>query len=167
MGSPNSPRRTSLSLCKELANMRWSSTSTAPTLVGKQRARVEQLPQVWAALADGRIDVRRATVLVDTLAHRKHSAGGALPDDVVDHAAHQGLAWIAEGIGPTPLGDRVAGALIAADPDEADRRAAKRKTKQNVTTTSTGDGLATFRTDHLDTDKATQMQTVVNAMPPP
>ncbi|MEI4270342.1 DUF222 domain-containing protein [Klenkia sp. LSe6-5] len=148
----------------EVAVVLGIATSSAATLVGKQRALVDQLPQVWAALAEGRIDVRRATVLVDTLAHRKHSAGGALPDDVVDHAAHQGLAWIAEGIGPTPLADRVAGVLIAADPAEAERRAERRRAKQNTTTVGTGDGLATFRSDHLDADHAAQMQTVIDAM---
>ncbi|WP_243469921.1 HNH endonuclease signature motif containing protein [Klenkia marina] len=148
----------------EVACVLGISTSTATTLVGKQRALVEQLPQVWAALAEGRIDVRRATVLVDALAHRKQSAGGGLPDHVVDAIARRGLAWIGEGAGPTPLADRVAGALVAADPAEADRRAEQRRTKQNTTTTGTGDGLATFRSDHLDADQAAQMQTVVDAM---
>ena len=111
----------------EVAVVLGISTSSASSLVTRQRALVEQLPEVWAALADARIDVRRATVLVDALAHRKHSSGGGLPDDVVDDVAHRCLAWIGEGVGPTSLADRVNGALIAADPAEADRRAERRR----------------------------------------
>ena len=66
----------------------------------------------------------------------------ALDDEVVDAVAAQGLRWIGEGTGPTALADRVGGALIAADPAEAERRAERRKRKQNVSTTGCGDGLA-------------------------
>ncbi len=137
---------------------------SAAVLVDKSRVLVEQLPQVWAALADGVIDVRRCQVLVDALAHRKRSAGGGLDDDVVDDVARQGLRWIGEGIGPTPLADRIGGALIAADPEEAQRRAERRQRKQNVTTVGCGDGLAGLRTDLLDAADAAQMQAVVDAM---
>lgn len=148
----------------EVAVVLGIGTGTASVLVDKQRVLVEQLPQVWAALADGRVDVRRAQVLVDALAHRKRSAGGGLDDAVVDAVAAQGLRWIGEGIGPTPLADRVGGALIAADPAEADRRAERRKRKQNVSVTGCGDGLAGLRADLLDAADAAAMQSVVDAM---
>ncbi|MFC7575439.1 DUF222 domain-containing protein [Klenkia terrae] len=148
----------------EVAVVLGIGVSSAVSLVDKQRVLVEQLPQVWEALADGVIDVRRCQVLVDALAHRKQSAGGDLADDLVDDIARQGLRWIGEGIGPTPLADRIGGALIAADPAEADRRAERRKKKQNVTTVGCGDGLAGFRADLLDAADAAQMQAVVDAM---
>ncbi|WP_455428484.1 DUF222 domain-containing protein [Klenkia terrae] len=148
----------------EVAVVLGIGVSSAVSLVDKQRVLVEQLPQVWEALADGVIDVRRCQVLVDALAHRKQSFGGGLADDVVDDIARQGLRWIGEGIGPTPLADRIGGALIAADPAEADRRAERRKKKQNVTTVGCGDGLAGFRADLLDAADAAQMQAVVDAM---
>ncbi|MEI4279213.1 hypothetical protein [Klenkia terrae] len=148
----------------EVAVVLGIGVSSAVSLVDKQRVLVEQLPQVWEELADGVIDVRRCQVLVDDLAHRKQSFGGGLPDDLVDDIARRGLRWIGEGIGPTPLADRIGGALIAADPAEADRRAERRKKKQNVTTVGCGDGLAGFRADLLDAADAAQMQAVVDAM---
>ncbi|MCO7221495.1 HNH endonuclease signature motif containing protein [Klenkia sp. PcliD-1-E] len=148
----------------EVAVLLGIGTGTAVVLVDKQRALVEQLPQVWAALADGRIDVRRAQVLVDALAHRKRSVGGSLADAVVDAVAAQGLRWIGEGIGPSALTDRVGGALVAADPGEAQRRAERRKRKQNVTMTGCGDGLAGMRADLLDAEDAAAMMAVLDAM---
>jgi hypothetical protein len=161
---PATPERPDDWVADEVAVVLGIGVSSAVSLVDKQRVLREQLPQVWEALADGVTDVRRCQVLVDALAHRKQSAGGGLTDDVVDDIARQGLRWIGEGIGPTPLADRIGGALIAADPAEADRRAERRKKKQNVTTVGCGDGLAAFRTDLLDAADAAQMQAVVDAM---
>ncbi len=161
---PADPDRPDDWVSDEVAVVLGIGTGTAAVLVDKQRALVEQLPQVWAALADGCIDVRRAQVLVDTLAHRKRSAGGGLDDAVVDAVAAQGLRWIGEGIGPTPLADRIGGALIAADPAEAERRAERRKRKQNVSLTGCGDGLAGLRADLLDAEDAAAMMSVLDAM---
>lgn len=161
---PADPDRPDDWVSDEVAVVLGIGTGTAAVLVDKQRALVEQLPQVWAALADGCIDVRRAQVLVDTLAHRKRSAGGGLDDAVVDAVAAQGLRWIGEGIGPTPLADRIGGALIAADPAEAERRAERRKRKQNVSLTGCGDGLAVLRADLLDAEDAAAMMSVLDAM---
>ncbi|WP_455428483.1 HNH endonuclease signature motif containing protein [Klenkia terrae] len=148
----------------EVAVVLGISVGSASSLVAKQRALVEQLPQVWAAAADGVIDVRRCQVLVDTLADRKQSAGGGLADDLVDTIAAQGLGWIAEGIGPTPLADRIGGAVIAADPAEAARRAERRKRRQNVTTIGQGDGLASLRTDLADAADVAQEIEVIDAL---
>ncbi|WP_131801752.1 HNH endonuclease signature motif containing protein [Klenkia soli] len=148
----------------EVAVVLGISVGSASALVAKQRALFEQLPGVWVALADGRIDVRRAQVLVDGLADRKQSAGGGLPDDVVDAIAAQGLGWIGEGVGPTPLADRIAGAVIAADPAEADRRAERRKRRQNVTSLSQGDGLAGLRTDLADAADVADELEVIDAL---
>lgn len=161
---PADPDRPDDWVSDEVAVVLGIGTGTAAVLVDKQRALVEQLPQVWAALADGCIDVRRAQVLVDTLAHRKRSAGGGLDDAVVDAVAAQGLRWIGEGIGPTPLADRIGGALIAADPAEVERRAERRKRKQNVSLTGCGDGLAVLRADLLDAEDAAVMVSVLDAM---
>jgi hypothetical protein len=161
---PTDPDRPDDWVADEVAVVLGIGTGTASVLVDKQRALVEQLPEVWAALADGRVDVRRAQVLVDALAHRKRSAGGGLDDGVVDAVAAQGLRWIGEGIGPTPLADRVGGALLAADPAEADRRAERRKRKQNVCATGCGDGLAGLRADLLDAADAAAMIAVLDAM---
>ncbi|WP_162245205.1 HNH endonuclease signature motif containing protein [Geodermatophilus sp. Leaf369] len=161
---PADPDRPDDWVADEVAVVLGIGIGSASVLVDRQRVLVEQLPRVWGALADGEIDVRRCQVLVDALAHRKQSAGGGLPDDVVDAVAAQGLAWIGEGVGPTPLADRVGGALIAADPAEADRRAERRRRKQNVTTVGAGDGLAGLRADLLDAADAAAMQGVVDAL---
>ncbi|QNG35219.1 DUF222 domain-containing protein [Geodermatophilaceae bacterium NBWT11] len=161
---PADPDRPDDWVADEVAVVLGIGIGSASVLVDKQRVLVEELPRVWGALADGEIDVRRCQVLVDALAHRKQSAGGGLPDDVVDAVAAQGLAWIGEGVGPTPLADRVGGALIAADPAEADRRAERRRRKQNVTTVGAGDGLAGLRADLLDAADAAAMQGVVDAL---
>ncbi|SDP59016.1 protein of unknown function [Klenkia soli] len=161
---PADPDRPDDWVADEVAVVLGISVGSASTLVAKQRALFEQLPAVWVALADGRIDVRRAQVLVDALADRKQSAGGGLPDDVVDAIAAQGLGWIGEGIGPTPLTDRIAGAVIAADPAEADRRAERRKRRQNVTSLSQGDGLASLRTDHADAADVAEQLEVIDAL---
>ncbi|SFD58245.1 HNH endonuclease signature motif containing protein [Klenkia taihuensis] len=161
---PDDPDRPDDWVPDEVAVVLGIGTGTASVLVDRQRALVEQLPRVWEALADGRVDVRRAQVLVDALAHRKRSAGGSLDDDVVDAVAARGLRWIGEGIGPTPLADRIGGALVAADPAEAQRRAERRKRKQNVSVTGCGDGLAGLRADLLDAADAAAMQAVLDAM---
>ncbi len=161
---PADPDRPDDWVADEVAVVLGISVGSASSLVDKQRALAEQLPRVWEALADGGIDVRRAQVLVDALAHRKQSFGGGLADDVVDDIARQGLGWIAEGIGPTTLTDRIGGALIAADPAEAARRAERRKRKQNVTSTGCGDGLATLRAELVDAADVAEELEVIDAL---
>ena len=161
---PADPDRPDDWVADEVAVVLGISVGSASSLVDKQRALAEQLPRVWEALADGVIDVRRAQVLVDALAHRKQSFGGGLADDVVDDIARQGLGWIAEGIGPTTLTDRIGGALIAADPAEAARRAERRKRKQNVTSTGCGDGLATLRAELVDAADVAEELEVIDAL---
>ncbi len=161
---PADPDRPDDWVADEVAVVLGISVGSASSLVDKQRASIEQLPQVWAALADGVIDVRRCQVIVDALADRKRSCGGGLADDVVDTIAAHGLGWIAEGIGPTPLADRIGGAVIAADPAEADRRAQRRKRKQNVTSVSCGDGLASLRTELADAADVAEELEVIDAL---
>ncbi|MFC7572121.1 DUF222 domain-containing protein [Klenkia terrae] len=161
---PAAPERPDDWVADEVAVVLGISVGSASSLVAKQRSLVEQLPQVWAAAADGVIDVRRCQVIVDALADRKQSAGGGLADDLVDTIAAQGLGWIAEGIGPTPLADRIGGAVIAADPAEAARRAERRKRRQNVTTIGQGDGLASLRTDLADAADVAQEIEVIDAL---
>jgi hypothetical protein len=161
---PAAPERPDDWVADEVAVVLGIGVSSAMSLVNKQRVLVDQLPQVWEALADGLIDVRRCHVIVDALADRKQSAGGGLADDLVDTIAAHGLRWIAEGIGPTPLADRIGGAIIAADPAEADRRAERRKRRQNVTTIGQGDGLASLRTDLADAADVAQEIEVIDAL---
>ncbi|SDO51981.1 hypothetical protein SAMN05660199_02057 [Klenkia soli] len=130
-----------------LVNM---SVASARYLVDDDLALVRQFPVVWHALADGRIDEARAKVVVKALRYQAASWGGPVDDAVIDAIAARGVEWAAAGCPPTTLKERIDAALIAADPEAADRRKTLRKREAGVRVQGTGDGLADLRATNLE-----------------
>jgi hypothetical protein len=126
-------------------------------------ALVRQLPVVWRALADGRIDETRAKVIVKALGYQAVGFGGPVPADVVDALAACGVGWAERGCPPTTLRERLDAALIAADSAAADRRRELTKRGADVRVVPTGDGLADLRALHVDTAEAASARAQVDA----
>jgi hypothetical protein len=124
---------------------------------------VRQLPAVWHALADGRIDESRARAIVKALKHQAASWGGPVDDVVVDALARCGVGWAERGCGPSALHDRLVAALIAADPAAADRRREARKRGADAVVVPAGDGLGELRLLHVDVADLELARAQVNA----
>ncbi|SDP51072.1 protein of unknown function, partial [Klenkia soli] len=134
----------------EVAVLLNMSVASARYLVDDDLALVRQFPVVWHALADGRIDEARAKVVVKALRYQAATWGGPVDDAVIDAIAAQAVGWAAAGCPPTTLKERIDAALIAADPEAADRRKALRKREAGVRVQGTGDGLADLRATNLE-----------------
>ncbi len=147
----------------EVAVLLRMSVPSARYLVDDDLVLVRQLPVVWHALADGRIDETRAKVLVRALRYQAASWGGPVADDVVGEVAARGVEWAAAGCPPTTLRERVDAALVAADPEAADRRRTLRKREADVRVQGTGDGLADLRATHLDAADAALVKAQLDA----
>jgi len=150
-------------LPEEVAVLLRMSVPSARYLVDDDLVLVRQLPVVWHALADGRIDETRARVLVRALRYQAASWGGPVDDAVVDEVAARGVEWAAAGCPPTTLRERVDAALVAADPEAADRRRSLRKREADVRVQGTGDGLADLRATHLDAADAALVKAQLDA----
>ncbi|MEI4270185.1 hypothetical protein TEK04_00475 [Klenkia sp. LSe6-5] len=124
---------------------------------------VRQLPGVWHALADGRIDESRARAIVRALKHQAASWGGPVEDGVVAALAACGVGWAERGCGPSALHDRLVAALIAADSAAADRRREISKRGADVVVVGTGDGLGELRLLHVDLADLELARAQVNA----
>ena len=111
---------------------------------------VRQLPEVWHALADGRIDETRAAVVVKALRWQAASYGGPVDHDLPAAVAELGVGWAERGCPPTTLRQRLDAALVAADPAAADRRRELRTRGADVTVVGTGDGLADLRAEQMN-----------------
>ncbi len=147
----------------EVAVLLRMSVPSARYLVDDDLVLVRQLPVVWHALADGRIDETRAKVLVRALRYQAASWGGPVADDVVGEVAARGVEWAAAGCPPTTLRERVDAALVAADPGAADRRRTLRKREADVRVQGAGDGLADLRATHLDAADAALVKAQLDA----
>ncbi len=147
----------------EVAVLLNMSVGSARYLVDDDLTLVRQLPAVWHALADQRIDEARAKVIVRALRHQAESWGGPVGDAVVDDVAARGVEWAAGGCSPTTLRERLDAAVIAADPAAADRRRELRKRGADVTVQGTGDGLADLRTAQLEAADAQLVRAQIDA----
>jgi hypothetical protein len=96
----------------ELAVVTNSTVRAAGRLAGESYVLMEQLPAVWAALADGELDVPRARVFVEVLA----SAAAGVADAVV-------LQVLPEAVGLSlgKLRARLRRAVLAVDAEFAER----------------------------------------------
>jgi hypothetical protein len=96
----------------ELAVVTNSTVRAAGRLAGESYVLVEQLPAVWAALADGELDVPRARVFVEVLA----SAAAGVADAVVSQVLHEAV-----GLSLGKLRARLRRAVLAVDAEFAER----------------------------------------------
>jgi hypothetical protein len=136
---------------------------TATQLIDRCTVLVRQLPAVWAALADGLIDEPRARAIGAALGYQRVSFGGPVADAVVDAVQEQALGWAQAGMLPAGLKERVAAAVIAADPAAADRRRKLRARSADVRARSTGDGMADLVASDLTVEDAAAMAAQVDA----
>ncbi len=150
-------------LADEVAVLLNMSVPSTRYLVERDLVLVRQLPEVWHALADQRIDETRAHVIVKALGWQGASHGGPIADGTIADLAALGVGWAARGCPPTTLRERLDAALIAADPAAADRRKELRKRAADVTVTWTGDGLADLRAAQMDTADARLARAQIDA----
>lgn len=98
----------------------------------------EQLPTTWEALADGRIDLSRATALVRVLGWQQQHVDA----DVIAAVEREALAWAVAGETPYKLQERTAAALVELDAAAADRRRTQAQKRSDVTIRNRRDGMA-------------------------
>ena len=147
----------------EVAVLLNMSVGSARYVVDDDLTLVRQLPAVWLALADQRIDETRAKAIVRALRYQAQSWGGPVDDAIIDAVAARGVEWAAAGCAPSTLRERIEAALIAADPDAADRRRQLRKREAGVRVQGTGDGLADVRVTGMEAATATLVKAQLSA----
>ncbi|WP_216870732.1 HNH endonuclease signature motif containing protein, partial [Modestobacter excelsi] len=131
----------------ELAVVAGISRSAATVLTERSLVLRRELPDTWAALADGLIDAPRAHAIVKALGGQSQDAGGQVPAAVVAEVEAQALGWALAGETPVRLAERTAAALIAVDDAAADRRRRRAEQHADVTTRATGDGMGQLIAD--------------------
>ncbi len=147
----------------EVAVLLRCSVTSARHLVEHALVLVRQLPAVWHALADGRIDESRARVVCEVLRWQATSFGGPHSDDHIDAVAARAVGWAERGCPPTTLRERLQAELVALDPEAAEARREQRERAADVTTTPTGDGTAELRATGVGADRAALMRAQLTA----
>jgi hypothetical protein len=131
----------------ELALVAGISPQAAQTLTDRSLVLRRELPDTWAALADGLIDLPRAHALAKVLGGQSTAAGGPVDPAVVAEVEAQALGWALAGETPVRLGDRTAAALLAVDEAAADRRRKRAERHADVQARSTADGMGQLVAD--------------------
>ncbi|SDG44407.1 HNH endonuclease [Klenkia brasiliensis] len=147
----------------ELAVLLRCSVTSARHLVEHALVLVRQLPGVWHALADGRIDEARARVMVEVLRWQATSVGGPFADEDITALAERGIGWAERGCPPTTLRERLEAGLIALDPDAAQQRQEQRVRAGDVSSAPTGDGTAELRATGIEAGRAALMRAQLTA----
>ncbi len=147
----------------EVAVLLRCSVTSARYLVEHALVLVRQLPAVWHALADGRIDEARARVIVAELRWQAASVGGPHTDEDITALAARAIGWAERGCPPTTLRERLQSGLVAADPAAADARRERRVRAGDVTSTPTGDGTADLHATGIPADRAALIRAQLTA----
>ncbi|SDG24761.1 HNH endonuclease signature motif containing protein [Klenkia brasiliensis] len=147
----------------ELAVLLRCSVTSARHLVEHALVLVRQLPGVWHALADGRIDEARARVMVEVLRWQATAVGGPFPDADITALAERGIGWAERGCPPTTLRQRLQAGLLTLDPEAADRRREQRVRAGDVRTSPTGDGTSELRATGLESADASLLRAQLDA----
>ncbi len=92
---------------------------------------LRRLPRVWLALAEGRIDVRRARVIVDRTLHLSIGAARAIVDRIIEHAPY---------LTTGQLRDRIDRLALEADAHHARERYETAVQDRRVTAEANSDG---------------------------
>ncbi len=117
----------------ELAAVTNSTGRSAGVLAEFSWVLVERLPVVWAALADGELDVPRAKVFVDVLGVAAAGVAEVVAGRVLPEAA---------GLSLGRLRARLSKELLAVDADAADARRAEAEAAADVRLYPTADGMS-------------------------
>ncbi|CCH90352.1 HNH endonuclease [Modestobacter italicus] len=131
----------------ELAVVAGISRAAATALTERSLVLRRELPDTWAALADGLIDHPRANAIVKALGGQSTDAGGRVDPAVVGEVEAQALQWALAGETPVRLAERTAAALIAVDAAAADRRRRKAEQCMDVQAKATADGMGQLVAD--------------------
>jgi hypothetical protein len=122
----------------ELAVVTNSSTRWAGRLAGDSWVLMERLPAVWAALADGALDVPRARMFIDVLGSAAAGVAEAVAPRVLPAAA---------GLSLGRLQARLRREVLAVDAAAAERRRLEAERRADVRLHPTGDGMAELAVD--------------------
>jgi hypothetical protein len=117
----------------ELAVVTNSTARSAARLAAESYVLVERLPCVWAALADGELDLPRARVFIDVL--------GATAAGVAETVA-PGVLPDAAGLSLGRLRARLNRDVLAIDAAAAEQRRIEAEKRTDVRVYSTGDGMS-------------------------
>ncbi|SDY18303.1 hypothetical protein SAMN05661080_02607 [Modestobacter sp. DSM 44400] len=131
----------------ELALLVGCSRAAAVGLAERSVAMVREVPGVWEALADGRIDEPRARAIVSVLRGQSVGAGGPVAAAVIAEVAARAVERAAAGELPALLRERTAAALLEVDAAAADRRRKRAERNADVTVRATRDGMTELVTD--------------------
>jgi hypothetical protein len=122
----------------ELALIRGCTEAEAAVLAVESLVLVERLPDVWGELYEGRLDIRRARVLVDLLGEVSPATAAAVLDRVLARAGRQTAPQ---------LRDRTRRVLARIDADALEHRRRERQRQADVRVQDTGDGMCALVTD--------------------
>jgi hypothetical protein len=103
----------------------------------------ERFPQIGEALEAGRIDDRRAAVILDHTAHLPPETAGAVVDEILERAEEMTTGQLAE---------RLRRLAIAVEPEEARLRYETAVEERRIVTEATTDGTAHLLGLHLPPD---------------
>ncbi|MCO7220744.1 DUF222 domain-containing protein [Klenkia sp. PcliD-1-E] len=147
----------------EVAVLLRCSVASARHLVADALVLVRQLPDVWDALADGRIDESRARVIVQELRWQAAGVGGPHADEDITALAARAIGRAERGCLSTTLRGRLQAGLVAADPDAADARRETRVRAGDVTSTPTGDGTVDLHATGVPAERAALIRAQLTA----
>jgi hypothetical protein len=119
----------------ELALVINSTMRSAARLARDSYVLVARLPGVWAALADGALDLPRARVFIDVLASTAAGVAEAVEPLVLPGAA---------GLSPGRLRARLAREVLALDAAAAERRRLEAEARADVRVYPTADAMSEF-----------------------
>jgi len=114
-----------------------------------------RLPRVWSALFEGRIDVRRAKVMVHATTHLSPPAARTVVDAIID-SAHRYTTG--------QLGARIRKLCIDANPEDAKQRYESAVEQRRVTTQADEDGTAGIFALDLPPDRAGAAMSRINRL---
>ena len=134
-------------LVDELALLVGCSQAAAVSLAERSVALTGEVPEVWTALADSRIDESRARAIVSVLRGQSVGAGGPVDCGVVAEVAARAVEWAASGELPARLRERTAAALLELDSAAADRRRKRAERHADVSVRAGRDGMAELVAD--------------------
>jgi hypothetical protein len=131
--SPSPIPGTSEFFVDELAAVTNTSGRIAARLAEESHVLVERLPAVWAALADGDLDRRRAQIFIDVLSPAADEIARQVAGLVLPEASELSLGR---------LRARLTRELLAVDADAAEKRRKKAERETDVRLYSTANGMS-------------------------
>lgn len=137
----------------EVATLLHISDAAARRRLRFARTLTERLPRTLAALQQGLIEEYKATLIADAVAPLSDEHVLAVETQVLDRAGQ---------LTPTQLRNALAKAVLAVDPDGAERRRQERKRERRVESRPTEPGMAMLAV-HDSAERVAMMHGVITA----